>query len=161
MTAASQSTLPAFRGRKAVGLSPSPTPAAIASRSEPPSPQTGRRTVGLSPTCLQSLTVPIYVEEEPDEDPDEPDQPADGAAPTTHVPSVGMPNREWEYSTEVLTVAQVADGTTLVKVLQTAGADGWELADIVDGGEKRVLLMRRSKRSSRESRRVGFAPPHN
>jgi hypothetical protein len=112
--------------------------------------------------CLQSLTMPIYVEEDPDDDPDEPEQPADGAAPTTHVPSVGMPTREWEYSTEVLTVAQVADGTTLVKVLQAAGADGWELADVVDGGEKRVLLMRRSKRSSRESRRVGFAPPaHN
>jgi hypothetical protein len=73
-----------------------------------------------------------------------------------------MPTREWEYSTEVLTVAQVVDGTTLVKILQAAAADGWELADVVDGGEKRVLLMRRSKRSSRESRRVGFAPPaHN
>ena len=103
--------------------------------------------------------MPIRLEEDPDDEPDEPDQPEDGAAPTTHVPSVGMPNREWEYSTEVLTVAQVVDGTTLVKVLQTAGADGWELADVVDGGEKRVLLMRRSKRSSRESRRVGFAPP--
>jgi hypothetical protein len=106
--------------------------------------------------------VRIHFEEDPDEDPDEPEQPGDGAAPTTHVPSVGMPTREWEYSTEVLTLAQVVDGTTLVKVLQAAGVDGWELADIVDGGEKRVLLMRRSKRSSRESRRVGFAPPaHN
>jgi len=73
-----------------------------------------------------------------------------------------MPAREWEYSTEVLTLAQVADGTTLVKVLQTAAVEGWELADVIDGGEKRVLLMRRSKRSARESRRVGFAPPaHN
>jgi hypothetical protein len=106
--------------------------------------------------------VSIRAEEDPDDDPDEPEQPADGAAPTTHVPSVGMPNREWEYSTEVLTVAQVVDGMTLVKVLQAAGADGWELADVVDGGEKRVLLMRRSKRSSHESRKVGFAPPaHN
>lgn len=111
---------------------------------------------------LQSLKVPTHLEEEPDDEPDEPEQPADGAAPTTHVPSVGMPSREWEYSTEVLTLVQVADGTTLVKVLQTAAADGWELAEVVDGGEKRVLLMRRSKRSSRESRRVGFAPPtHN
>jgi hypothetical protein len=106
--------------------------------------------------------VPIHVEEDPDDEPDEPEQPADGASPTTHVPTVGMPNREWEYSTEVLTLAQVVDGTTLVKVLQAAGADGWELADVIDGGEKRVLLMRRSKRSSHESRRVGFAPPaHN
>ena len=101
----------------------------------------------------------IRLEEDPDEDPDEPEQPADGAAPASHVPSVGMPVREWEYSTEVLTLAQVVDGTSLVKILQAAAADGWELADVVDGGEKRVLLMRRSKRSSRESRRVGFAPP--
>jgi hypothetical protein len=103
--------------------------------------------------------VTIRLEEDPDEDPDEPEQPADGAAPASHVPSVGMPVREWEYSTEVLTLAQVVDGTSLVKILQAAAADGWELADVVDGGEKRVLLMRRSKRSSRESRRVGFAPP--
>ena len=104
--------------------------------------------------------MPIYVEEDPEEDPDEPEQAADGSAP--HVPSVGMPNREWEYSTEVMTVAQIVDGTSLVKVLQGASADGWELSDVVDGGDKRVLLMRRSKRSSRESRRVGFAPPaHN
>ena len=104
------------------------------------------------------------LEEDPDE-PDEPDEPSpggDGAVAATHIPSVALPGREWEYSTHVLTVAQVADGTTLVKILKDAGADGWELADVVDGGEKRVLLMRRSKRSSRESRRVGFAPPaHN
>ena len=106
--------------------------------------------------------MPIHDEEDPDDDPDEPEQPADGAAPTSHVPSVGMPAREWEYSTEVLTLAQVADGTTLVKVIQAAATEGWELADVIDGGEKRVLLMRRSKRSSHESRRVGFAPPaHN
>jgi hypothetical protein len=108
---------------------------------------------------LQSLTVSIHAEEEPDEDPDEPEQPADGTAQASHVPNVGLPNREWEYSTEVLTVAQVVDGTTLVKFLKTAGVDGWELTDIVDGGDKRVLLMRRSKRSSHEPRRVGFAPP--
>ena len=104
----------------------------------------------------------MHDEEDPDDDPDEPEQPEDGAAPTTHIPSVGLPAREWEYSTEVLTLAQVADGTTLVKFLQASAAEGWELADVIDGGEKRVLLMRRSKRSSRESRRVGFAPPdHN
>jgi hypothetical protein len=108
------------------------------------------------------LAVTIHLEDEPDDDPDEPEQPADGAAPATHVPSVGMPSREWEYSTQVLSLAQVVDGTTLVNVLTAAGVDGWELADVVDGGEQRVLLMRRSKRSSRESRRVGFAPPaHN
>lgn len=70
-----------------------------------------------------------------------------------------MPNREWEYSTQVLTMAEVTDGTTLVKALAAAGIDGWELAEIVDGGDKRVLLLRRPKRSTRESRRVGFSPP--
>jgi len=105
--------------------------------------------------------VPPQLEEDPDE-PDEPDEPGspDGAAATASpIPSVGMPSREWEYSTRVLTLAQVVDGTTLVSVLKEAGADGWELAEVVDGGEKRVLLMRRPKRSSREARRVGFAPP--
>jgi hypothetical protein len=104
--------------------------------------------------------VPTHLEEDPDE-PDEPDQPApgDGAAPASHIPNVGMPNREWEYATHVLTVTEVVDGGSLVKVLKEAGADGWELAEVVDGGEKRVLLMRRPKRTSRETRRVGFAPP--
>jgi hypothetical protein len=111
---------------------------------------------------LQSLTVAIRSEEDPDDEPDEPDEPAgpDGAAAAKGlVPSVGFPNREWEYSTKVLTVAQVVDGASLVSVLKEAGADGWELADVLDGGDKRVLLMRRPKRSTRESRRVGFAPP--
>jgi hypothetical protein len=104
-------------------------------------------------------------EEEPDEEPDEPERPAqpDGARGTAAglVPSVGLPSREWEFSARVLTVAQVADGVTVVKVLTEAGADGWELASVLDGGEKRVILMRRPKRTTRESRRVGFAPPPN
>ena len=102
-------------------------------------------------------------EEEPDEEPEEPDRPAqpDGAVgvATGVVPSVGLPSREWEYSTKVLTVAQVADGATIVQVLTEAAADGWEMASILDGGDKRVILMRRPKRTARESRRVGFAPP--
>ena len=102
-------------------------------------------------------------EEEPDEEPDEPERPAqpDGvpSVATGLVPSVGLPTREWEYSTRVLTVAQVADGATVVKVLTDAAVDGWEMATVLDGGEKRVILMRRPKRMSRESRRVGFAPP--
>ena len=109
--------------------------------------------------------MPLHLEEDPDEEPDEPDQPAPGdgaAAVASHIPSVGIPVREWEYATRVLTIAQVVDGATLVKVLKEAGADGWDLVEVVDGGEKRVLLMRRPKRSSREARRVGFAPPaHN
>jgi hypothetical protein len=102
-------------------------------------------------------------EEDPDEEPDEPDEPnhpGHGAAPTTKMlPTVGLPVREWEFSTQVLTVAQVVDGVTLVKLLKEAGTDGWELSDVIDGGDKRVLLMRRPKRSARQSRRVGFAPP--
>jgi hypothetical protein len=115
----------------------------------------------LRPTTirLQSLTVADRFEEEPDE-PEEPEAPDNGAAaPTRMVPSVGMPGREWEFSTHVLSVAQVADGTTLVKVLKDSGVDGWELAQVIDGGDKRVLLMRRPKRPEREARRVGFAPP--
>ena len=100
-------------------------------------------------------------EEDPEEEP-EPSQP-DGArgAAAGIMPTVGYPGRDWEYSTKVLTVAQVADGVTLVKVLEEAGADGWELGDVIDGGDKRVILLRRSKRSPREPRRVGFAPPKN
>jgi hypothetical protein len=102
-------------------------------------------------------------EEDPDEDPDEPEQPGDGVpAAAGIVPTVGLPLREWEFSTQVLTVAQLVDGVTLVKLLREAGTDGWDLTDVIDGGEKRVLLMRRPKRSAHESRRVGFAPPsHN
>lgn len=75
------------------------------------------------------------------------------------VPTVGLPGRDWEFSTQVMSVAEIADGTTLVKILKDSGADGWELAQVIDGGDKRVLLMRRPKRPSREARRVGFAPP--
>jgi hypothetical protein len=100
-------------------------------------------------------------EEDPDEEPDEPaqPQPADGRSPAGLVPSVGLPAREWEFSTKVLTLAQVVDGVTLPELLHEQAIDGWELTDVIDGGEKRVLLMRRPKRSARESRRVGFAPP--
>jgi hypothetical protein len=108
-------------------------------------------------------TMDTRSEEDPDQEPDEPTQPAqpDGArGPATGlVPSVGFPSRDWEYSTRVLSVAQVADGVTLVKLLQETGTEGWELASVIDGGDKRVILMRRPKRSARETRRVGFAPP--
>jgi hypothetical protein len=104
----------------------------------------------------------VHSEEEPDEpeEPEEPGSPENGAAaPTRMVPSVGLPGREWEYSTRVLTVAEVADGSTLSKALVESGADGWDLAQVIDGGDKRVILLRRPKRPQREARRVGFAPP--
>ena len=112
---------------------------------------------------LQSSKMRPRFEEDPEEEPEEPERPAqpgDGGVPMAQMlPSVGLPTREWEYSTQVLTVAQVIDGVTLAKLLQESGADGWELSDVIDGGEMRVLLMRRPKRSTKESRRVGFAPP--
>ena len=124
-----------------------------------------RRGYCADPIDLQSSRMGPHLEDDPDEDPDEPEKPGGPDGPTASAGpmlSVGLPAREWEFSTQVLTVAQVVDGTTLAKLLQEAGADGWELSDVIDGGEKRVLLMRRPKRSSRESRRVGFAPPaHN
>jgi len=113
---------------------------------------------------LQSTEVDLRAEEEPDEEPDEPAQPAqpgDGASAAPRIPNVGLPTRDWEYSTRVLPVAQLVDGTTLVKLLEESGTDGWELADVLDAGDKRVLLMRRPKRPARESRRVGFTPPNN
>ena len=118
---------------------------------------------GYSPGAYNLTTMDERFEEDPDEEPDEPSRPVqpDGARGTAAgiLPSVGVPSRDWEYSTKVLTVAQVADGVTVVKVLHEAGTDGWELASVLDGGEKRVILMRRPKRSARETRRVGFAPP--
>ena len=112
---------------------------------------------------LKSTTMNPRLEEDPDAEPEEPARPAspDGArgAPTGLVPAVGLPSREWEFSTKVLSVSQVADGVTLVQVIQEAAADGWDLASVIDGGDKRVILMRRPKRSARETRRVGFAPP--
>ena len=60
---------------------------------------------------------------------------------------------KWEYLTApILTHAAK-------QILDNFGADGWELASVMDGGDKRVILMRRLKRSARQSRRVGFAPP--
>jgi hypothetical protein len=105
--------------------------------------------------------VAAHSEEEPDEpdEPEAPEGPDNGAAATRMVPTVSLPSREWEFATHSLTLAQVADGSSLVNVLKEQGADGWELAQVIDGGDKRVLLMRRPKRAAREARRVGFAPP--
>ncbi len=110
---------------------------------------------------IKSTTMDHKLEEEPDE-PDEPDEPEPNGARGTasgYLPTVEPPAREWEWATKVLAVAEIADGVTLVKLLTEAGAEGWELSDVIDGGEKRVILLRRSKRTARESRRVGFAPP--
>ena len=73
------------------------------------------------------------------------------------MPTVGGPvNREFEYRTDLLTVAQIADGKTLPDMLTTASADGWDLVDILDAGDRRVTLFRKPKRAERETRPVGF-----
>ena len=104
---------------------------------------------GYSGLCAYNLTTMDLTEPRLEEDPDEePDEPApahpDGARGSAAglIPAVGLPSREWEYSTKILSVAQVGDGATLVKTLHEAGADGWELTSVVDGGDKRVILMR-------------------
>ena len=98
----------------------------------------------------------MRTEEEPDED--EPER--DGARPATPVvPTVAGAGREWEYRTDLLSQAQVADGDTLAKRLTAASAEGWDLFQVLDAGERRVLLLRRPKQPKREPRRVGFSPP--
>ena len=99
---------------------------------------------------------------EPDEDPEyEPDDLP--AAPTTLVSSPsnanGLGDREFEYRTEVLSVEEVADGKTLAERLAAASADGWHYVDVVDAGSSRVILLRKVKKTERERRSVGFAPP--
>jgi hypothetical protein len=98
---------------------------------------------------------------EPDEDPeyepeDIPAAPSALSMPSTHN---GSGDREYEYRTDVLTIAEVADGKTLAERLGSAAGDGWHLVEVVDAGEKRVVLFRKVKKSERERRSVGFAPP--
>lgn len=100
----------------------------------------------------------IRIEEEPEPDEPQPDgEPSGSPGPASAVPIVGgSSNREFEYRTELLTVAQVVDGTSLPELLTRASADGWDLVDILDAAEQRVVLFRKPKRSPRESRPVGF-----
>src|SRR5437763_16466212 len=93
------------------------------------------------------------LEEEPDEEPEEAP-----AATSTLVPSVPDAGREFEYRTELVTAAQVLDGTTLAEQLTKASADGWELVDVIPAGERHAVLLRRPKRAERASRPVGFRP---
>jgi len=96
------------------------------------------------------------LEEEPDEEPDE--TPA-AAATSTLVPAVSNGGREFEYRTELVTAAQVLDGTTLAEQLTKASADGWDLVDVITAGDRHAVLLRRAKRAEREARQVGFSPP--
>ena len=99
---------------------------------------------------------------EPDEDPDyEPDDLP--AAPATMVKvgarTDGAGEAEFEYRTEVLTLEQMVDGETLAGLLASSSADGWHYVGVVDAGEKRVVILRKLKKTARERRSVGFAPP--
>jgi hypothetical protein len=97
-------------------------------------------------------------EPEPDEEPDE-EPAAVATAPSTAIPSVADGSREFEYRTELVTAAQVVDGTTLASQLTKASADGWDLVDIVNAGDRHAVLLRRAKRAERNARPVGFTPP--
>lgn len=98
---------------------------------------------------------------EPEEDPEY--EPEDlPAAPTTMVrggTSNGAGEVEYEFKTEVLSLDQVIDGKTLGAKLAAASADGWHYTDVVDAGDKRVIILRKLKKTERERRSVGFAPP--
>ena len=100
---------------------------------------------------------PIIVPE-PDEDPDEPDdEPASAAATATMVPRVDAPTeREYEYRVDVVSVAEVLDGTIAEK-LGEASHDEWHLVDIIDAGDKKALLLRKRKQKESSRRPVGFA----
>jgi len=99
---------------------------------------------------------------EPDEDPEY--EPEDlPAAPTSLVTGPAQANgqgdREFEYRTEVLSLEELTDGKTLAERLASASTDGWHYVDVIDAGASRVLLFRKVKRTERERRSVGFAPP--
>ena len=96
-------------------------------------------------------------EPEPDEDPGE--EAATAAPPGPLVPAVGPGARDVEYRTELVTAAQVVDGSTLAEQLTKASSDGWDLVDIIQAGDRYTILLRRPKTPDREARRVGFLPP--
>ncbi len=100
---------------------------------------------------------PIIVPE-PDEDPDGPDdEPAAAAGTATIVPRVDSPmEREYEYRVDVLSLAEVLDGTIAEK-LSEASHDDWHLVDIIDAGDKKALLLRKRKQKESARRPVGFA----
>ncbi len=107
---------------------------------------------------MEEEPEPIIVPAEPDEEPDEPEaEPAAAAATGTLVPRVeAAVEREYEYRVDVVTVAQVLDGTIAEK-LSDASHDEWQLVDIIDAGDKKALLLRKRKQKESARRPVGFA----
>jgi hypothetical protein len=96
-------------------------------------------------------------EPEPDEDPGE--ETALAAPPGPVVPAVAPGTRELEYRTELVTGAQIIDGSSLAEQLNRASTDGWDLVEIIQAGDRYAILLRRPKPPDREARRVGFLPP--
>ena len=110
---------------------------------------------------LRFQTMRERLEEEPEPDEPDEDEPATGAAASGLVPAVAAADggREFEYRTELVTVEEVVDGTTLADRLTRASADGWDLVEIIGAGERHAILLRKAKRPERPGRPVGFAPP--
>src|SRR5260370_29110550 len=104
------------------------------------------------------MTERLEEEPEPDEDPEEePAAVATAARPL--VPSIGDGGREFEYQTDLLTTAEVIDGSTLAGRLTKASGDGWELGDIINAGARHALLLRRANLPWRNIRPVASTPP--
>ncbi|MEP7104912.1 MAG: hypothetical protein ABI838_03585 [Chloroflexota bacterium] len=105
---------------------------------------------------LEEEPEPIIVPE-PDEDPDEPDVEPAAAAGAAIVPRVDSgADREYEYRVDVITVAQVLDGT-LADRLSEASHEEWSLVDIIDAGDQKAILLRKRKQKESSRRPVGFA----
>jgi hypothetical protein len=99
-------------------------------------------------------------EEEPEEEPEPEPEPGERLPESASgVPSVGFGGRQYEYRVETLTLDQITDAKGLAGLLTEASADGWDLVETIEAGEKRAVVLRRPKREPGESRPVGFAPP--
>jgi len=101
-------------------------------------------------------------EEDPDFDDDDDDMDfAPAASPHRAIVPPPDGTREYEFRTELLTSAEVTDGSTLAGRLNQASADGWDLVDIINAGDRYAVLLRRVKRPERSARQVGFTPPRS
>ena len=58
-----------------------------------------------------------------------------------------------------MSLEEILDGKSLPDRLAASSSDGWHYVDVVDAGDSRVVLFRRVKKTERERRSVGFAPP--
>jgi len=102
-------------------------------------------------------------EPEPPEIPDDPDDPdvepeTTAAGGPTLIPTVPAPvDREYEYKLEVMTLDQVLDGKSLPDLLSRFSKDEWHLVEIIDGGDRKAVLLRKRKEAKNERRPVGFS----